>query len=139
MFKAKDVMTTTVVSVKATATVDDVVALLLRHHVSGLVVVDGDEHPIGVITEYDLLKLLYDLEETHDTIDQHMSTQLELIQEDTVLTDVADMFLASRVRRLPVVSADGKLAGILSRRDLIRFIRDARQRVAMEMNQLAEV
>ena len=48
------------------------------------------------------------------------------VTEDDSLPDVVDMFVSRRYRRIPVVR-DGKLVGIISRRDLIRFTRELRQ------------
>ena len=57
----EEVMTTAVVSIRDDAPIDDAFSLMLRHHISGLPVVDDDNVLVGVISELDLLRLLNDL------------------------------------------------------------------------------
>jgi CBS domain-containing protein len=121
-------MTRQVVSVAPDATVDQVIELLLRHHVSGLPVLDEEQRLLGVVTEFDLLKALYDHEIGDQAVGEHMTRDPLCVEDDTPLVAVADLMLASRVRRLPVVRA-GQMVGLVSRHDLIRVIQDLRRRV----------
>ena len=136
--KAKDVMTREVVSVTTDVAVGDVAERLLRHQLSGLPVVDEQGRLVGIVSEYDLLKMVYNLEETRDTIDRHMTKRVKTVDVDAPLTDVADVFLSSGIRRMPVVDAEGTLVGIVARRDLIQAIFDARQRVEQELQRRRE-
>jgi CBS domain-containing protein len=129
MFKATDVMTATVVSVSPEATMKEAAELLLRHRVSGVPVVDEPGRIVGVISEFDLLKLVYSPEMESDRVDDHMSTKLLTVAPDESLIGIVDRFLNHPIRRLPVIS-DGKLVGLISRHDLIRFVLMARDRVS---------
>jgi len=129
MFMAKDVMTFNVVSVRPDATLNEVAALLLRHRVSGMPVADAEGELLGVITEYDLLPMVYDPELSDGLVMDHMTQNPIVLSETDALVEVADRFISTRMRRLLVVQ-DGKLKGVISRHDLIRFIRETRQRVA---------
>jgi predicted transcriptional regulator len=129
MFKARDVMTTTVVTTVPTATMKEVAELLLRHRVSGVPVIDDDGVIIGVISEFDLLKVVYSPEVETQLVSDHMSTHLLTVKEDEQLINVVDVFLTHPVRRLPVVR-DGKMIGLISRHDLIRFVLMTRDRVS---------
>ena len=44
------------------------------------------------------------------------------------LDDAANIFCTKAIRRIPV-TRDGRLAGVVSRRDLIRFVRDIRKQM----------
>lgn len=129
MFHAKAVMTTTIVTVHPEATIEEAFEQMLRHHVSGLLVMREDGELAGIISEFDLLHLLYEPETEKNKISDYMTADVLTVNEDDHLTDVADMFLTHSVRRLPVLR-DGKVVGVISRRDLIRFIRDVRLRIA---------
>ena len=48
-----------------------------------------------------------------------MTTCPDMVSPDMSFADLADLFLTSTRRRLPVVK-DGKLIGIVSRRDLVK-------------------
>jgi CBS domain-containing protein len=54
--KAKDVMTSPVVSVEPDATVLQAVRIMLQRRISGLPVIDKDGHLVGIVTEGDLLR-----------------------------------------------------------------------------------
>jgi CBS domain-containing protein len=128
MFKATDVMTTTVVSVSPHATMKEAAALLLRHRVSGVPVVDDAGRIVGVISEFDLLKLVYSPEVESHRVGDYMSTKLLTAAPDDSLIEIVDTFTSHPIRRLPVVS-EGKLVGLISRHDLIRFALMTRDRV----------
>ncbi len=132
-FKVRDAMTTAVVSVSKDARIDEVFELLLRHHVSGLPVVDADNMLVGVVSELDLLILLDDQASDKSAVSDYLSGNVLTVNEDDLLTDVTEMFLTHNYRRLPVVR-DGKLIGVISRRDMVRYIRDIRTRVQAEMS-----
>lgn len=137
-FRAKDVMTRQIVTVREDASVDEVCELLLRYRISGVPVVNVEGDLSGIVTEYDLLSLLYLPELEHRTVSEVLSREVVTVDEEELLTDVAERFLDAGLRRLPVVS-NGRVTGIISRRDLVRFIRDVRQRVRLEMNVRREV
>ncbi len=135
-FHVKDIMTTSVVAVSPNASLDEVLELLLRHAVSGLPVVDEQRRLVGVISERDLLGLLYDATPGSSTIEEYVSTNVVALEEDESLTDAADLFLSRPFRRLPVVR-DDKLVGVISRRDLIRYIHQCRIRLAEQLPAVA--
>ena len=51
-----------------------------------------------------------------------MTSPVIVIEQDQLLKDAVDLMLNKRVERLPVVDAEGKLAGMLSRLDIFRTI-----------------
>lgn len=134
--KAKNVMTTQVVSAKPKASLDDVFALLLRHHVSGLPVVDDEGFLLGVITEYDLLSLLCDTSFDSGIVSDFLTKDVVTVNENEALSDIAELFMSHSIRRIPVLR-DGKIVGIISRRDLIRYIREVRIHVSRQLEKCA--
>ena len=126
----QEVMTRSVISISSEASIDEAISLLLRHHISGLPVVDEQNHITGVISERDLLGILYDLENGGGKIDDYATKEVLCVDEDSSLIEAVDLFLSNPIRRLPVVDKNNKLVGVVSRRDLIRFIRDMRMKIA---------
>ena len=125
--KVRHAMTKMVVSIGPSALVEDALDLMIRHNISGLPVIDAQRRPVGVITEYDILKL-YRSSSTHHslaTCASYMSTDLVTIQDHESLGEAADLLLTTAVRRLLVVAGD-QLVGLLARRDVARWIRDER-------------
>jgi CBS domain-containing protein len=131
-------MSDDVISIRRSAPLDDAFALILQHQISGLPVVDDQGRLEGVITEFDLLRLLYDASEPESRVDQHWSDKVISVRIDESLPDVAEKFLEHNVRRFPVVDGQGRLVGVVSRRDLVEHIRDIRVRVAQEREALRE-
>ncbi|MCK4958572.1 MAG: CBS domain-containing protein, partial [Planctomycetes bacterium] len=64
MFKVKDAMTTTVVCTRPEMPIYDAVRMLAGRRITGLPVVDADLNLVGVLTEKDVLKMLYDTEDS---------------------------------------------------------------------------
>ncbi|MGD2125017.1 MAG: CBS domain-containing protein [Desulfobacteraceae bacterium] len=122
MFRAKDVMSSTPTTVKPDAKVIDVIRLLAEYRITGLPVVSEDMRLLGMVTEKDILKLLlYDKDFKTKTAADLMTAQITYFTEDDDLMAVFKTLEQSNFRRVPILS-DGKLAGIISRRDIINFL-----------------
>jgi CBS domain-containing protein len=137
----RDVMTPDVKSVTAVTPVSEAARMLLGSVFTGLPVVDKDQRPIGVITQGDLIKkgglplrlgLLAesDHHRREALLDQLASRQAGeimtrpavMITGDRPLVDAVDLMLAKRIKRLPVVDANRRLSGMLSRLDIFRTV-----------------
>src|SRR5450631_1355785 len=145
--KASDVMTRTVITVDEQATIAEALQLMLGKAISGLPVVNCNNQLVGIITEGDLLRraelaterhiswwknLLfgpwYSAEEyvrTHArSVASVMTRETLCIAEDTPLSMIVRMMEQGHVKRLPVLK-DGKVIGIVSRRDVLRPLSSA--------------
>ncbi|NIM27138.1 MAG: CBS domain-containing protein [Gammaproteobacteria bacterium] len=142
--KARDIMTTKVVTVNPQTPVRDVAALMIQKHISGVPVLSDSGALVGLISEGDLLRRPEIGTEKHrrrwlsffTRVDEQarefakshalraadvMTKQVVHVAEDTSLGDVVEMMEKHNVKRLPVL-ADGKLVGIVSRRDMLRAL-----------------
>ncbi len=127
--KVKYIRTTPVLSVTPDTPVQSALDIMLQERKSGLPVVDEGGELVGMISEFDLLILL--LQSTEEQrpdarVAEFMTTEVETIDEDASIPDAARRFWTKPIRRLPVVR-DGQLVGIITRRDIIRVIRDLRR------------
>jgi CBS domain-containing protein len=111
---ARDVMVTNVVSTTPEESVDEVARLLTFHDISGLPVCDGGR-VVGVISEADLIG------KSGSTVGEVMTSPAVTVTESTGLERVAEQLTQQRIRRLPVVDAQGQLVGVVSRRDVLRW------------------
>ncbi len=134
-----DVMTREVVTVAADTGYKAIADLMVRHSVSAVPVVDAERRVLGVVSEADLLaKLEYaDRVPRHPLVTRHMRNGRQKASGDTAgalmtapavtiratesVTGAARLMEAARVKRIPVVDGDGRLVGIVSRRDLVRL------------------
>ncbi|GAA2345587.1 CBS domain-containing protein [Streptomyces caniferus] len=136
-----DVMTQTVVAVGQEARFKEIVETMEQWKVSALPVLAGEGRVIGVVSEADLLLKEEFRESVPDRMEQlrrsdqvrkagaltagELMTQpaLTVHAGDTVAQAARTMAYKS-VKRLPVVDAEGKLQGIVSRSDLLKvFLR----------------
>jgi len=108
--------------------VEDAIRTLLNQQISGAPIVDGGNQIRGIISEYQLLEVVFTPNLRSSTVEKCMTTDVITVTEDAPLTDVATEFVVHRIRRLPVVR-DGRLVGIISRRDLLRKVVESGTRV----------
>jgi CBS domain-containing protein len=132
-------MTADVVTVGPDASLKEVASLLAQHRISGLPVVDGEGRVLGVVSETDIVQkeaqepqpasgLLRWLDVDSGrlsaklgahTAGEAMSSPAVTIEADRSVNAAASLMLDQGCKRLPVTDA-GRLAGILSRADLVR-------------------
>ena len=117
--KAADIMTTNVVTVRKDMVLTDVIALLLRWHISALPVVDDDHNMIGIVSEIDLVNVTLDGNARNTTVEEVMATDLISFGPEAELADMVQSFSKHHLRRVPIVDG-GKVVGIVSRRDILR-------------------
>lgn len=124
MYQAKDAMTTDMVTVSPDSTIEDAMRLLIDERISGAPVVDQHGKLIGIISEYQLLEVVYDPELKAQHVSDFMTRNVITVDADALLASVANMFVLHRIRRLPVVQ-NGQLVGVVARRDLLKYIMES--------------
>jgi len=118
----KDIMTKDVIAVKPETPILEALELIAKHDISGLPVVDESNNLIGVLSEKDVVSLLYTrADEQEQTVDDFMTQPALYFEEEEDLLDVCDFLRKNVFRRVPITK-DGKLVGIVSIRDIIEFI-----------------
>jgi len=115
-------MTKNVVFVKENTLIYEAMELLIQHKISGLPVVDGEMNLKGLLTEKDVLSILSNPKVgIKDSVEYYMSKDIISFTEKATAADICQFFIKSHIRRVPIVR-DGKLVGIVSRRDIIEVI-----------------
>lgn len=100
----------------------DALRLLVERQVSGAPVVDALGNLVGMLTERDCLRIALEAgyyTNINGTVADFMSVDVCTVDAATPIIEVAELFVSSRYRRLPVVE-DGQLIGIITRRDVLR-------------------
>jgi len=130
MLPLKSIMTVGVITVKADTPIYEALYLLAKNKISGIPVVDDEQQDIGVLTEKDVLKILFDKKfDVKSTVDDYMSREVICFSEEDSAIDVCKFFIRSNIRRVPIVK-DNKLVGIVSRADIIPLILEARDKIS---------
>jgi len=132
MFKAKTIMKTDVISVDKDTEIYEATRIMVENNITGLPVVNEDQTLAGIITEKDVLKLIYDFEDIPDTVEGFMTIQVTCFDQEDNLIDIADSLIKHHFRRVPILDK-GRLVGIISRRDIISFILKLRHKAKVQV------
>lgn len=121
--KVADIMTREVTTVNSDSTLRDA-AVKMRENNIGSLVVASDSRAIGVVTDRDLTTraLAQDWVAHEHRINEVMTGNPVTINENADILDAAGMIGRNRVRRLPVVSDDGRLVGLVSEADVTEYL-----------------
>jgi CBS domain-containing protein len=138
----RDVMSRDVATVQRSTPIRDVVELMLGKVYRAVPVVEGGR-PVGIVTNGDLVhrgglgvrldllqglgepeqhEILERLSKQNRTAGEVMSSDPVTVSESASLPEAAEAMARRRLKRLPVVSASGALAGVVSRLDLLRTV-----------------
>ncbi len=121
MFKASTIMVTDVICVSKETGIYEAVETMVEKRITGLPVVNEDMSLAGIVSEKDVLSLLYNMEDRPTTVEHYMTPDPHCFDVDDSLIDIAECFIKNHFRRVPIIS-DGKLKGIISRKDIIAYI-----------------
>lgn len=117
----RDVMSTEIVSVGASATVAEAATLMGKLHVGSALVMDGAA-PVGIFTERDIVRALAaDFDAAGHSVSHWMTPDPETVDPGVTAHEALERMLAGGYRHLPVVD-DGTTIGIVSIRDLSRAV-----------------
>jgi CBS domain-containing protein len=117
---ARDVMTTHLITLSPKTTAEEAIRTLLANKISGAPVLDEAGDLAGIVSEFQLLAVIYNESFRNRPIGELMTRDVLTVDEHAPLTEVASKFIRHRIRRLPVVRC-GKVVGQISRRDVIRY------------------
>lgn len=110
-----------VVTISPTATVADLLQLLVEHRIGSVVVLDEDRL-VGIVSERDVIRQLAESEENirQLPVGQLMTSEVRVcgLEDDTA--DLAAVMTEHRVRHLPVVDESGALLAIVSIGDVVK-------------------
>ena len=139
--KAKDVMTSAVISVPPDTTILQAARQMLQHHISGLPVIDRTGNLVGILSEGDFLRrretqterkrsrwlefligpgtLAAEYTHSHGRkVAEVMTSDVHTATEGTALEDIVELMERHRIKRVPVLR-DDKVVGIVTRSNLM--------------------
>ena len=142
--KAADIMTRDVVTVSPDTSVTDMARLMLERRISAVPVVENGA-VVGIVSEGDLMRrpetgtephtslwlelflsrdsLATDYVRTHGRVAREvMSRNVIGVSETTSVAEIAELMETRHVKRLPVLTEDGRLVGIVSRANLLQCL-----------------
>lgn len=149
MIKAREIMTTPLISASEDNTLQEVIELLAKHSLSGLPVLDGEGRITGIISDTDIIRyseqlrvvpltnlsawvsphtdvsdlvsLRKGMESLHQTrVGEVMTRKVYSVQEKEPVNAVAALMNRRNINRVPVVNSENRAVGIITRADMVR-------------------
>ena len=144
----KDIMTKQVITVGEDDTVEKCANLLITYNLSGLPVIDDDGKVKGIVTEGDLIrraakidgpatlevlggiiylespkKFMEEIKRSMANIARDIMTKNVIsVNPDKTIEDAATLLVQKNIKRLPVIDKEGNLVGIVSRKDIMKYL-----------------
>lgn len=124
-----DYMTKKLITFKPDTEIMAVIDSLLKNRITGAPVLNDNGEVVGLIDDKDCLHVLMSSAYNNqpvarDTVSDYMSNVMKSISVDADLLDAASVFTSTPYKRLIVVDKAGKLVGQISRRDVLRAIKE---------------
>ena len=127
MFEAKNIMVTDIITVKKQTPIYEAIRILVEHNITGIPVVNDDMTLVGILSEKDVLKLLYETHDKPGVVEDYMTENPVSFDQDDNLIDITECLIKNNFRRV-LITENGKLAGIISRKDIIKYILELRHK-----------
>jgi CBS domain-containing protein len=123
-------MTRTVTTVRRDLTIREVNDMFERDDFNSYPVQE-DEQVVGIVTKFDLLRCFAftpsqivprDADLMKRTVADVMTSDFIYVRPETRLTRVLQLMVEHRLRSIPVIDGDQKLAGIIAREDILKAL-----------------
>lgn len=115
----RDLMIKDVVTAKKGISVKQCIDILFKMHIGSVVIIDEDRKIIGVFTERDIIRVIAQDIALNTQLENVMTTNVVTVSIDSTFAEVRELMRTYRIRRIPVVDSEGKLAGLISFRHII--------------------
>ena len=123
---ARDMMVSNLITLRPEMDAFDAIDVLLQNKISGAPVVDEDNQFLGIFSEKSCMQLVVNAayeQLPSNALMAFVNTNPPTITEATDFLSIAQTFLDAACRRLPVLDDSGRLRGQISRRDIMRAVR----------------
>ena len=122
MLRAKEIMSENVICVRRDTPVIEAIELMASNDITGIPIVEEDMTLVGILTEQDVLRLFSTLDQEKDRkVEKFMTQSAVQFSADERLLDICYCLRDNPIRRVPVTS-DGKVVGVISRSDIVKYI-----------------
>ncbi|PKN00075.1 MAG: hypothetical protein CVU78_02985 [Elusimicrobia bacterium HGW-Elusimicrobia-2] len=126
---AYDVMKKDVITVSPDTPLQDAVDLLVEMRITGMPVVEQDGSIAGIISEKDMIDYASKSNIKTARVRDAMSTKATVFSPDTDIHIIAGVLSKGKFRRVPIAE-NGKLVGIVSRRDIMHILTSGKKKEA---------
>ncbi|MGW5740482.1 CBS domain-containing protein [Amycolatopsis sp. NPDC003861] len=146
--RARDLMTTPVITVHPWTSAKEAAELLAAHGFTALPVVDDDDRLVGIVTEADLIRgrIPADPRYVHEprestagkTVGDVMTTPVTAMSAGTDVADLCQALVDARIRAMPIVDG-AAVVGIVTRGDVVRVLARDDVEIARDVKHRLEI
>ncbi|MDP2752325.1 MAG: diguanylate cyclase, partial [Rhodocyclaceae bacterium] len=104
--------------ISATTTIDDVVCIMKNDHIDAVAVRYGDNEPLGIFTERDIVRMI-GTGTSFATVGDLASRPLISVQSSSTLYQARKMFIDKHIRHLGIIDEEGQFRGVIAFSDLL--------------------
>jgi len=148
MLNVRDIMTTSVITIKPETGIIEAAKILMDNHINGAPVIDEDGYVVGILCRDDLISqqksvplpsffvvldgiipltstkhIEKEMEKMSATTVAHAMTQKPVtVKPDTTIEEVATIMIDRKVHTIPVLDDDAYLVGIVGKEDILKTI-----------------
>ena len=127
MAHCREIMTTNVTSVTTTAPIREAAAMMRDGDIGSLPVVENGRL-VGIVTDRDIVvRAIAQGADASTSISAAMTADVFSVRPNDFVFEAIRLMADKKVRRIPVVSDDGKLAGIIAMADIALEVEDERE------------
>jgi CBS domain-containing protein len=122
--RAKDLMSTDVVTIREDAPVSHLCDVMQAAHANGLPVLNDQGELVGVVTEDDILygtMGVFDKNGSAVLVRDIMTSPAVCATEDTDVVELSRMLSGMRIHRIPIL-LDGRVTGVVTALDVVRAV-----------------
>jgi CBS domain-containing protein len=120
MQNVRSIMTPDPACCLATTPLREVARMMSERDCGGIPVVDTDGKPVGFVTDRDIALRAVAAGKAEGIAADAMTTPCKAINGDMSLYDCTNLMELEKIRRVPIVDGDGRIAGIVAVADLAR-------------------
>lgn len=130
--QAEDLMTTSVCTCAPEDSLEQAARLMWEEDVGCVVVTNPEERPVGIITDRDIAMAAYTqgLALRDSVVASAMAKDLVTCAPETSLGDLESRMRSAQIRRVPVVTSDGSLVGIVTLGDIAKSSQSSPMRLS---------
>ena len=122
-------MTTDLITFTPDTEIIEAIDSMIENQISGAPVLNENKELVGMISEKDCITVIIDSVYHNQPISsskvsKYMTTNIKSVSMEADIVDVANEFLKKNYKRFPVLDENGRLVGQVSRRDILRAVKD---------------
>ncbi len=126
------------IGISADATVGELLSTMHKSEKGAVVVLEGKKQPVGILTERDAVRLLYDGVDLNGPVRELAKKNVITTMGDRTIGYAMDLMLENNIRRLVVVDEIGIFLGLVTQQDLLIYLEEEFYRTTIKAKHIRD-